>query len=148
MPKKEGAKEKAANKAAAAAEDAGVLLCAREPPLAGAAGRAFGENLRGLQPPQPTDAPGVCCHAAACMRPRAPGRGPRERALGGISLRLCRCPARACCCCRLMPLLLPGLNRAAAAGCEAEGFFADALAAGEGPLMRQASRGLTAGVGV
>jgi len=47
-----------------------------------------------------------------------------------------------------MPLLLPGLNRAAAAGCEAVGFFADALAAGEGPLMRQASRGLTSGVGV
>jgi len=58
MPKKEGAKEKAANKAAAAAEAAGVLLCTREPPLAGAAGRAFGENLRGPQPPQPTDAPG------------------------------------------------------------------------------------------
>ena len=39
MPKKESAKEKAANKAAAAAEAAGVLLCARESPLAWAAGR-------------------------------------------------------------------------------------------------------------
>jgi hypothetical protein len=38
-----------------------------------------------------------------------------------------------------MPPLLPGLNRAAAAGCEAVGFDADALAAGAGPLMRQAS---------
>ncbi len=40
---------------------------------------------------------------------------------------------------RRIPLLLSGLNRAAAAGCEAVGFFADALAAGAGPLMRQAS---------
>ena len=66
MPKKEGAKEKAANKAAAAAEAAGVLLCAREPPIAGAAGRACGENLRGLpQSPQPTDAPGERRHTHA-----------------------------------------------------------------------------------
>ena len=163
MPKKESAKEKAANKAAAAAEAAGVLLCARESPLAWAAGRCAVKICGASHSHRSaTDAPGERRHTHALRlleRRRWPWwRGPamlgsaagrmhattnaspwRGSVLGGLTLRLCRCSARACCCCRQMPLLLPGLNRAAAVGCKAVGFDADALAAGAGPLMREAS---------